>query len=146
LKELKILLVEDDIDHVELITEVLETNGIRKEIILLKDGQEAIDYFQEGNVNAVEGAQDEVGLIILDLKLPKIDGMDVLKFLKKNPRYCSIPVVIFSTTSDVNVIAEGYKHGVNSFITKPISYEKFVEKMKTLKEYWLRTGVLPLQI
>ncbi len=146
MKELKILLVEDDIDHVELITEVLETNGIRKEIILLKDGQEAIDYFQEGHVNAVEGVQDEVGLIILDLKLPRIDGMDVLKFLKKNPRYCSIPVVIISTTSDVNVIAEGYKHGVNSFITKPISYEKFVEKIKTLKEYWLKTCVLPLQI
>lgn len=146
MKELKILLVEDDIDHVELITEVLETNGIKKEIILLKDGQEAIDYFQEGALNAVEGVQDEVGLIILDLKLPKIDGMGVLKFLKKNPRYCSIPVVIFSTTSEVKVIAEGYKHGVNSFITKPISYEKFVEKMKTLKEYWLNTCALPIQI
>ncbi len=145
MKELKILLVEDDIDHVHLITEVLEENSM-KEIILLKDGQEAIDYFQEGYVNAVEGVQDEVGLIILDLKLPKIDGMGVLKFLKKNPRYCSIPVVIFSTTSEINVIAEGYKHGVNSFITKPISYEKFVEKIKTLKEYWLKTCVLPLQI
>ena len=55
----------------DLITEILETNGIRKEVILLKDGQEAIDYFQEGYVNAVEGVQDEVGLIILDLKLPK---------------------------------------------------------------------------
>ena len=142
----KILLVEDDIDHVELITEVLEGNGIKKEIILLKDGQEAIDYFHEGSENTMEKIQDEVGLIILDLKLPKIDGMGVLKFLKKNPRYCSIPVVIFSTTSEVNVIAEGYKHGVNSFITKPISYEKFVEKIKTLKEYWLRTCVLPTQI
>ncbi len=146
MKELRILLVEDDIDHVELITEVLETNGIKKEIILLKDGQEAIDYFQEGYVNAVEGVQDEVGLIILDLKLPKIDGMDVLKFVKKNLRYCSIPVVIFSTTSDINVIAEGYKLGVNSFITKPISYDKFVEKMKFLKEYWLNSCALPTQI
>ena len=146
MKEFRILLVEDDIDHVDLITEVLEKNGIRKEIILLKDGQEAIDYFQEGYVNAVEGVQDEVGLIILDLKLPKIDGMGVLKFLKKNPRYCSIPVVIFSTTSEVKVIAEGYRHGVNSFITKPISYEKFVEKMRILKEYWLNTCALPIQI
>lgn len=146
MKKLRILLVEDDIDHVDLITEVLETNGIKKEIILLKDGQEAIDYFQEGYVNAVKGIQDEVGLIILDLKLPKIDGMDVLKFLKKNPRYCSIPVVVFSTTSEINVIAEGYKHGVNSLITKPMSYEKFVGKMKILKEYWLNTCALPTQI
>jgi len=90
--------------------------------------------------------KDEVSLIILDLKLPKIDGMGVLRFLKNNPRYCSIPVVIFSTTSEVKIIAEGYRHGVNSFITKPISYEKFVEKMKTLKEYWLNTCVLPIQI
>jgi CheY-like chemotaxis protein len=146
LKELRILLVEDDIDHVELITEVLETNGITKEIILLKNGQEAIDYFQGGSVNAIEGVQDEVGLIILDLKLPKIDGMGVLKFLKKNSRYCSIPVVIFSTTSEIKVIAEGYRHGVNSFITKPISYEKFVEKLKVLKEYWLNTCALPIHI
>ncbi len=142
----KILLVEDDIDHVDLITEVLEKNGIKKEIILLKDGQEAIDYFQEGCVDAVEGVQDSVGLIILDLKLPKIDGMDVLRFLKKNPRYCSIPVVIFSTTSEVKVIAEGYKYGVNSFITKPISYEEFVEKIKILKAYWLKTCALPTYI
>ena len=144
MKKIKILLVEDDIDHVELITEVLEKNGIKKEIILLKDGQEAIDYFQERHTNTVDGAQDEVGLIILDLKLPKIDGMGVLKFLKKNQRYCSIPVVIFSTTSEINVVAEGYRYGVNSFITKPISYEEFVEKIKTLKEYWLKTCVLPI--
>lgn len=144
MRELKILLVEDDIDHVDLITDVLERNGLSKEIVRLKDGQEAIDYFQEGSVNAIEETQDEIGLIILDLKLPKIDGMDVLKFLKKNPRYCPIPVVIFSTTSEVKVIAEGYRHGVNSFITKPISYEKFIEKMKVLKEYWLRTCALPI--
>ena len=117
-----------------------------KEIILLKDGQEVIDYFQEGSINGVEGVQAEVGLIILDLKLPKIDGMEVLKFLKKNPRYCSIPVVVFSTTSEMKVIAEGYRQGVNSFITKPISYEEFVGKIKTLTEYWLKTCTLPTQI
>lgn len=72
--------------------------------------------------------------------------MSVLKFLKKNPKYCSIPVVILSTTSEIRVIVEGYKHGVNSFITKPISYDDFVKKIKSLKEYWLTTCALPAQI
>jgi len=140
----KILLIEDDIDHADLITEVLEKNGIKNEIILMKDGQEVIDYFQGKYVNTTERIADKISLIVLDLNLPKIDGMDVLRFLKKNPGYCSIPVVIFSTTSEVRVIAEGYKNGANSFITKPISYENFVEKMKILKEYWLKTCVLPI--
>jgi len=140
----KILLIEDDIDHADLITEVLEKNGIKNEIILMKDGQEVIDYFQGKYVNTTERIADKISLIVLDLNLPKINGMDVLKFLKKNPVYCSIPVVIFSTTSEVRVIAEGYKNGANSFITKPISYENFVEKMKILKEYWLKTCVLPI--
>jgi len=140
----KILLIEDDIDHADLITEVLEKNGIKNEIILMKDGQEVIDYFQGKYVNTTERIADKISLIVLDLNLPKINGMDVLRFLKKNPGYCSIPVVIFSTTSEVRVIAEGYKNGANSFITKPISYENFVEKMKILKEYWLKTCVLPI--
>ncbi|MFQ5965200.1 MAG: response regulator [Candidatus Scalinduaceae bacterium] len=145
MKEIKILLIEDDLDHADLITEVLEENNIEKEVILIKDGQEAIDYFEKVGMDEKEDATSKVELILLDLKLPKVDGMEVLKFLKKNPRYCSIPVVILTTTSEHKTVIAGYKNGVNSFITKPISFEEFVEKIKILKKYWLKTCTLPIR-
>ena len=143
MKVIKILLVEDDVDHVELITEILKKSGIRMEIIILKNGREAIDYFQEDSLSSMDVIQNEVDLIILDLKLPKVDGMNVLKILRKSPKHRAIPVIIFSTTAEESVIEEGYRYGVNSFITKPISYDKFAEKIKILKEYWLNTCTLP---
>ncbi len=146
MEEIKILITEDDPDHAELITEVLEeASTIKKVIIRMKDGQEAIDFFRK-----IENVEDEeiyshVNLIILDLKLPKVDGMEVLKYLKKNPKYCSVPIVIFSTTSELRTIIEAYKNGVNTFMTKPISYEDFVEKIKSLEKYWLESSTLPVR-
>ena len=132
LKKEKILLVEDDPDHAELIMEVLETENVQKEIILLKDGLEALNYFQKYGEN---GAQIRVNLIILDLNLPKIHGMDVLKILKQNSRFSSIPVAILSTRSDDETIEEVYKNGADYYISKPTLYEDFVEKVKALSLY-----------
>ena len=130
LKEEKILLVDDNPDHAELITDVFEEDNanIKTKVILKKDGKEAIDYFQYE-------MQSQVSLVILDLNLPKINGIDVLKFIKKNPKYHSIPVFIFSTSSDQKTIDEAYKNGANGYITKPDSYKDFVKKIKILKEY-----------
>ena len=132
LKKEKILLVEDDPDHAELIMEVLETENVQKEIILLNDGQEALNYFQKHGDN---GEQIRVNLVILDLNLPKVPGMKVLKFLKQNSKYNSIPVVILSTSSDDKTIEEAYKNGADNYIIKPILYEAFVERVSTLKNY-----------
>ena len=132
LKKEKILLVEDDPDHAELIMEVLETENVQKEIILLQDGLEALNYFQKYGEN---GAQIRVNLIILDLNLPKVHGMDVLKILKQNSRFSSIPVAILSTSSDDETIEEVYKNGADNYIAKPIIYEDFVEKIKALSLY-----------
>jgi DNA-binding response OmpR family regulator len=132
LKKEKILLVEDDPDHAELIMEVLETENVQKEIILLKDGLEALNYFQKYEEN---GAQIRVSLIILDLNLPKIHGMKVLKILKQNSRFSSIPVAILSTSSDDETIEEVYKNGADNYISKPTLYEDFVEKVKALSLY-----------
>jgi DNA-binding response OmpR family regulator len=133
MKEKTVLLIEDDPDHAELIMEVLETENIQKEIILLKDGLEALNYFQKYGDN---GAQVRINLVILDLNLPKVHGMEVLKFLKQNSRYSSIPVVILSTSSDEKTIEEAYKNGADNYITKPIEYEDFVEKIKILKQQY----------
>ncbi len=131
----KILLIEDDPDHAELIIDVLRTENVKKEIILLKDGLEALDYLQKIDIDGNYEIRSQIDLVILDLNLPKVKGMDVLKFLKNNSRYSSIPVVILSTSADHDTIETAYKNGVNSYITKPISYEGFVEKIRTLSIY-----------
>jgi CheY-like chemotaxis protein len=132
MKQTEILLIEDDPDHADLITNVLEEDnvkGIKAEVILKKDGEEAIDYFQCE-------MESSVSLIVLDLNLPKINGMDVLKFIKKNSKYYSIPVVVLSTSSDQKTIEEAYKNGANGYFIKPSCYEDFVEKIKNLREYY----------
>ncbi len=136
LKEEKILLVEDSPDHAELIIDVLEEDdvkNIKTEVILKKDGQEAINYFQYE-------MQSQISLVISDLNLPKINGMDVLKFIKKNPKYHSIPVIILSTSSDHKTIDEAYENGANGYFVKPISYKALVEEVKILKNSLPRFG------
>jgi DNA-binding response OmpR family regulator len=130
IKEEKILLIEDDQDHAELITDVLKEDNaknVRTKVILKKDGQEAVDYFQKE-------MQSQVSLVILDLNLPKINGMDVLKFARNNTKYCSIPIIILSTSSDQKTIDEAYKNGANGYFIKPTSYDDFVKKIKILKK------------
>jgi DNA-binding response OmpR family regulator len=142
LKKEKILLVEDDPDHAELIIDVLEEDNVKNiktEVILKKDGQEAIDYFQYE-------MQSQVSLVILDLNLPKVHGMDILKFIKKNSKYCSIPVIILSTSSDHKTIDEVYENGANGYFIKPDSYKGLVEEVKILKKSLPRFGKIAVDI
>jgi len=139
MKEKKFLLIEDDQDHADLITEVLKEDNatdIKTEVILKKDGQEAMDYFQNGSIDCDgdDAVKSEISLVILDLNLPKINGMEVLKFIKKNSKYCSIPVIILSTSPDQKTIDEAYKNGANGYFVKPSTYDDFVEKIKILKK------------
>ena len=145
MKGRKILIIEDDPDHAELILDIFKTEDVESCVVLMKDGQEAIDYFQEldpsnqivqSNVEGGNGRYSQIALVILDLNLPKVDGMSILKFLKKNSRYCSIPVVILSTSSDQKTIIEAYKNGANGYVTKPMSYYEYVDKIKMLRGYW----------
>ena len=141
LKEEKILLVDDNPDHAELIIDVFEEDNanIKTKVILKKDGKEAIDYFQYE-------MQSQVSLVILDLNLPKVHGMEVLKFIKKNSKYCSIPVIILSTSSDHKTIDEAYENGANGYFVKPISYEGLVEEIKILKKSIPRFGKIAVDM
>jgi two-component system response regulator len=136
LEEKRIILIEDDPDHAELIMDILGEGGVKKNIILVRDGQEAIEYFQEYSIKWDGQVKDKINLIILDLNLPKVSGMEVLKYLKKNSKYSPVPVIILSTSSDKKTIDEAYKNGVNGFMTKPASYEEFITKLEGLKEYY----------
>ena len=134
MKSTKILLIEDNLDHAELITEVLDEENDMK-VILKKDGQEAIDYFQKSNVDYGNEERSQISLVILDLNLPKIHGIDVLKFLKKDPVFCKIPVFAFSASYDDKTIGTVYGHGADGFMPKLLSYEKFVENIRLLRNY-----------
>ena len=135
LEDKRILLIEDDPDHADLIMDVFKKAGLERNIVLIQDGQAAINYFQEMELKRKGVANDKIILIILDLNLPKICGMDVIKHLKKDSGYSHIPVVVLSTSSDKETIDEAFENSVDRFITKSIPYEEFVEKLETLKEY-----------
>ncbi len=136
MEEKKILIVEDDPDHTELIIEGLNVKDIKKKVILMKDGQEVIDYFHQSVIKCEEEIQSIIGLIILDLNIPKVHGMDVLRFIKRSPEYSSIPVIIVSTSHDTETVSEVYKNGANGFITKSYLYEKeSYENTGLLREY-----------
>lgn len=139
--EKKILLVEDDPDHAEIITEIMldgqGNNNVEKEIILMKDGQEAIDYLEKAEANVDNEVSSQIELVLLDLNLPKVEGMEVLKYIKKSIKFRSVPVVILSTSSDKKTIAKAYDNGADSFIVKPISYDEFARKLMAMEEYWL---------
>jgi DNA-binding response OmpR family regulator len=103
----------------------------------MKDGQEVIDYFQESVIKWDGEVQSIIKLIILELDLHKVCGMDVLKFLKNDSRYSSIPVIILSTNSDRETIKKAYENGAKGYITKPSSLNEFKENIKKLRKYLL---------
>lgn len=133
----KILLIEDDQDNAFLITEELELSNIGSEVILKKDGQEAMDYLSELNKSAESEVISQIELILLDLDLPKVSGMEILKYLKSSKRLSSIPAVIFSSISDQKTIDDACKNGADGFIPKSIAnYEgEFVSNVRFLREY-----------
>ncbi|MGR3292428.1 MAG: response regulator, partial [Candidatus Scalindua sp.] len=113
LEEKRIILIEDDPDHADLIMGVFEEQGIEQNIILVRDGQDAIDYFQEMESKWRGVVDDKITLILIDLNLPKVCGMDVIKFLKKESAFSRIPLVVMSTSSDKKTIDEAYENGVD---------------------------------
>lgn len=137
MEEKRIILVEDDPDHADLIKEVLEGEFKESDIVLVRDGQEAIEYFQEFSVKCNgQVIKDIIKMIIVDLNLPKVSGMEVLKYLKKDSKYSQIPVAILSSSANEESISDAYENGAVEFVTKPVSYEEFVTKLEGLRQYY----------
>ena len=129
--EKNILIATADPVNAELIIDELSVEN-NKEITLKASGSEVIDFFQKTDIDVVN-MEHLIDLIILDLRLPEVCGIDVLKFLKKNPVRKTIPVIIFSTSSDIKTISEVYRNGACGFITIPASFKEFSENIKVLK-------------
>jgi two-component system response regulator len=131
-----ILLVEDNQNDAELAIYALKKHKHANNIVLLRDGAEAVDYLFGGEPQA-GGRPEPPKLILLDLKLPKIDGIDVLRRLKSEPRTRSIPVVMLTSSREERDIAESYRLGVNSYIVKPVDFEQFTKAVQEIGLYWL---------
>jgi two-component system response regulator len=136
LEKKKIILIEDNPGLVDLITEIIKEGYLERDIVLARDGMEAIDRFQELSIKWNGEVEDKIKLIILDLDLSNINGMDILRFIKKNPRYSRIPIITLSTDSDKATIDEAYSNGVSEFVTKSLSYDDFVANLRGLKEFY----------
>jgi two-component system, response regulator len=135
--EIEILLVEDNFDDAELTIRALTKSHLANKLIHLKDGAEALDFIF--GVGAFEGRKTEIvpKVILLDLKLPKVNGMEVLRKIKENSLTEKIPVVVLTSSSQDPDIEHAYTLGANSYIVKPIEFDKFTKAISSLGMYWL---------
>jgi len=138
-----ILLVEDNPDHADLTRRALKNGNMINEVFWAKDGQEALEYLQQDGRHAATRAP-RPALILLDIKLPKVDGPEVLRRIKSDERLRTIPVVMLTTSAADDDVKACYTMGANSFVTKPVSFADFMDKIKTVKLYWLLTNQLPI--
>ena len=139
----EILLVEDNPDDQVLTLRALKKNNIVNKVVIARDGAEALDYmFGKG---AFEGRDinKRPAVVLLDLKLPKIDGMEVLRRIRADERTKLTPVVILTSSKEEQDIVNGYSLGANSYIRKPVEFEKFTDAVKQLGVYWLLLNELP---
>ena len=133
-RDVRILLVEDNPDDVELTLKAFEKHKLTNQIVVARDGEEALDILFQRDEERAGWRPD---LILLDLKLPKVDGLEVLRQVKSDSRTKVIPVVILTSSKEENDLAKGYELGVNSYLRKPVNFEKFTDVVMQLGLYWL---------
>jgi CheY-like chemotaxis protein len=131
----RILLVEDDPKDVELTLTALEEYNLANEVVVATDGEEALDYlYGRGKFKARNN--DSPAVMLLDLKLPKVDGLEVLKHIKSNEKFKMIPVVVLTSSREEKDMVASYKLGVNAYVVKPVDFHEFVNAIKELGVFW----------
>ena len=132
-----ILLIEDSPSDVGLTRRALEKSHIANEVVVAEDGQEALEYLFGSDPLTGQKKNELPALILLDLKLPKVDGLQVLRRIRADERTSRVPVVILTTSTEGDDIAQSYDLGANSYIRKPVDFKQFVEAVQSLGLYWL---------
>ena len=141
-EQVEILLVEDNALDAELTTRALKNGGLANKLLWVKDGQEALDYLFRAGEYA--GRDDTVPrLVLLDLKMPKVDGMEVLKAVKANEKTKRIPVVVMTSSQEEKDVAQTYDMGVNSYVVKPVDFNALAELARQAGYYWLAINRTP---
>jgi len=137
LGDLDILLVEDNQDDMDLALHALQREKLANRLFVARDGEEALDFLFCRGAFAKRSLDHPPKLVLLDLKLPKVDGMEVLKQVKSDPRTKNIPVVIMTSSKEERDLVSGYNLGANSYIQKPVDFNQFRETVKSVGLYWL---------
>jgi DNA-binding response OmpR family regulator len=141
--EIEILIVEDNPNDAEMTLRALKKNNLSNQVLVLSDGEEAIDFiFAKGKFSNRE-MHARPKMILLDLKLPKVDGLEVLKEIKGNEKTKIIPVIVLTSSKEESDMIKSYHLGVNSYIVKPVDFDKFVEAVRELGLYWLLLNQQP---
>jgi two-component system response regulator len=138
-----ILLVEDNLQEAELTLRALKRNSIREKVSVVHDGVEALDFLFCRNTYAGRDPNDLPQLILLDLNLPRINGLEVLRILRADARTSLIPVVILTSSTEERDLVESYKSGTNSFLHKPVDFDEFVASVREVALYWLGLNRTP---
>ena len=140
---LLIMLVEDNLDHAELVRRSLADHRVANRVRHLTDGQSALDYLFRRGLFADPATSPRPHVVLLDLRLPRVDGLDVLKAVKEDRELHTIPVVVLTTSGAEQDIATAYRHYVNSYLVKPVGYDDFNKLMADLGFYWLGWNTNP---
>ncbi|OGS23628.1 MAG: two-component system response regulator [Elusimicrobia bacterium RIFOXYB2_FULL_48_7] len=142
MNEIEILLVEDNPSDAELAIRSLKKQNLANNLVWLKDGAEALDFlFSQGKYAGQLNNKPKI--ILLDLRLPKVDGMEVLKKIKSDEKTKTIPVIVLTSSKQDRDIVESYKLGVNSYVSKPVEFEEFAKMVSQLGLYWLLVNKVP---
>lgn len=141
--EKSILLVEDDPDDEVLILRELRRNNVANHIAVVRDGAEALDYLFCRRAYADRDPPDNPTVVILDLKLPKIDGLEVLRQIRAHESTKTLPVVIMTSSDAERDIADSYNHGANSYVRKPVNFDEFSRAVRRLHVFWMLTNEPP---
>ena len=141
-EEVEILLVEDNALDAELTTRALQQGGLANKLLWVKDGQEALDFlFRHGDYSSREDTIPR--FVLLDLKMPKVDGIEVLKAIRTNARTRRIPVVVMTSSQEERDVAQSYDMGVNSYVVKPVDFNALAELARQAGYYWLAINRTP---
>jgi CheY-like chemotaxis protein len=141
--EVEILLVEDNPTDAELTMRALKKSRLANRVVHVVDGEEALDFLFARGAFSDRNVENGPKVILLDLKLPKVDGLEVLKIIKSDARTKIIPVVVLTSSKQEKDMVQSYESGVNSYIVKPVDFDKFMEAVNALGMYWLLLNQKP---
>lgn len=143
--QVQILLVDDNPDDAELAIRALKKHNLANHVVIATDGEQALDFLFARGKYARRNIEFGPKMILLDLKLPKVDGLEVLRIVKRDPRTKMIPVIVLTSSKEEKDMVDSYKLGVNSYILKPVDFDQFVIAVKDIGYYWLLLNQSPIR-